>query len=188
MIEKKRPLLPAILLVTAVLSLNGCLDYPRPPLAVDESSYSALQEKEKNMLPQDLRILTLEQAQALALANNPDFASIKFSIDSARARYYQQFSNYAPTVNASMGISQSFNKIYASGNHTYPRNQQDSFSPGFGTRNHPISSSHFTEKGASALASILYSGIISGSFFIVLSPLGSSVLYGYLFLKFCFAV
>lgn len=110
-------------------ALGGCLNYQRPPLAVDQSSYTALQKKEKQLLPPELDVLTLQQAQSLALANNPDFQSIKFSIDSARARYYQQFSNYAPTLNASMSISQSFSKIYAAENHLYPRSQNDRYSP-----------------------------------------------------------
>lgn len=111
------------------VALSGCLDYQRPPLAVEQSSYTQLQEKEKYVLPQDMTSMTLLQAQELALANNPDFQSIKFSIDSARARYYQQFSNYAPTLNAGMSISQSFGKIYAAGDHIYTRSQRDSYTP-----------------------------------------------------------
>jgi len=114
----------------AAMLLAGCLDYQRPPMAVDQDSYTQLQEKEKRILPPEITTLTLQQAQELALANNPDFLSIKFSIDSARARYYQQFSNYAPTVNAGMGISQSFGKIYAASTHVYPRSQRDSYTPG----------------------------------------------------------
>ena len=113
----------------AGLLLSGCLSYERPPLAVDQSSYTALQEKEKKMLPPELKELTLAQAQELALANNPDFMSIKFSIDSAKARYYQRFSGYAPSINAGMSMSQSFNKIYASGDHVYTRTQNDKYRP-----------------------------------------------------------
>ena len=94
-----------LLLCGALLTLtNGCLNYQRPPLAVESSSYTALQQDEKNLLPENLTSLTLAEAQELALKNNPDFNSIKFSIDSARARYYQQFSSYAPTLNAGMSI------------------------------------------------------------------------------------
>lgn len=113
----------------AGLLLSGCLSYERPPLAVDQASYTALQEKEKKMLPADLQELTLLQAQELALANNPDFMSIKFSIDSAKARYYQHFSGYAPSITAGMSISQSFSKIYASGDHVYTRSQNDRYRP-----------------------------------------------------------
>ena len=115
-------------LLTAGL-LSGCLNYQRPPLAVDQSSYTKLQENEKYLLPDNLQTLTLQQAQELALKNNPDFLSIKFSIDSARARYYQQFSSYAPTLNAGMSISQSFSKVYAGSSSSEPRSQRDGVSP-----------------------------------------------------------
>ena len=41
---KKLPLLTAMLTAGA---LSGCLNYQRPPLAVDQSSYTKLQENEK---------------------------------------------------------------------------------------------------------------------------------------------
>lgn len=109
--------------------LSGCLNYQRPPLAVDQTSYTQLKANEKYLLPENLDVLTLQRAQEIALKNNPDFLSIKFSIDSARARYYQQFSNYAPTLNAGIGLSQSFSKVYASGNSSDPRSQRDGISP-----------------------------------------------------------
>lgn len=123
-----------LLLISSGALLNGCLNYQRPPLAVDQTSYTKLQDNEKKLLPADLKKLTLQQAQELALANNPDFLSIRFSIDSARARYYQQFSGYAPTLNANMSISQKFNKIYAASDHIYTRTQNDSYSPSLSGR------------------------------------------------------
>ena len=33
------------------LSFSGCLNYERPPLAVDSTSYTTLQENEKKLLP-----------------------------------------------------------------------------------------------------------------------------------------
>ena len=87
--KNRRIYLPLAAAGLAAGVLSGCLNYQRPPLAVDQSSYTKLQENEKYLLPTGLKMLTLEQAQELALKNNPDFLSIKFSIDSARARYYQ---------------------------------------------------------------------------------------------------
>ncbi len=123
-----------ILPLTAALLLagtfgGGCLNYVRPPSAAESGSYSTLQEKEKNLLPPDIRLLTLEQAQEIALANNPDFRSIQFSIDSAQARYYQSFSGYAPTLNAGLSMTQSFGKIYSSNNRLYTRSQNENYSP-----------------------------------------------------------
>ncbi len=126
---KKSPCFFSLAVAAALTLTGGCLNYPKPPLAVEQSSYTNLQENEKQLLPPELDILTLRQAQELALTNNPDFQSIKFSIDSARARYYQQFSNYAPTLNANMSIAQSFGKIHAADNHIYTRSQRDNISP-----------------------------------------------------------
>ena len=128
-VKNRRIYLPFAAASLAAGVLSGCLNYQRPPLAVDQSSYTKLQENEKYLLPADLKMLTLEQAQELALKNNPDFLSIKFSIDSARARYYQQFSNYAPTLNAGISLSQSFSKVYASSSRLEPRSQRDGISP-----------------------------------------------------------
>ncbi len=128
----KKFILKKASMCTALLSMcliSGCLNYQRPPLAVEKDNYTQLQESEKYMLPADLETLTLQQAQELALKNNPDFMSIKFSIDSAKARYYQQFSNYAPTLNAGMSMGQSFNKVYSSRDAVEPRSQRDSVSP-----------------------------------------------------------
>ncbi len=108
---------------------SSCQSYITPPMAVHKSVYTQLKPEEKELFPSDISELTLEDAQALALENNPDFLSIRFSIDSARARYYQSFSSYAPTLNAGMSISQSFSKMYMSENTSKTRNQSESYRP-----------------------------------------------------------
>ena len=116
-------------ILTALLTFSGCLDYQRPVAATDVDSYTKLQEREKLLLPEDLKLLTLAEAQRLALANNPDFRSIEFSIDAARARYYQSFSGYAPTLNAGMSLNQSFNKMYRSKNTPKSSGQSENYRP-----------------------------------------------------------
>ncbi len=120
-----------VLSAFAVIStmISGCMDYPRPPLAVDQNDYTKLAERDKIMLPADLKELTLAKAQEIALANNPDFKSIQFTVDTARARYYQSFSGYAPTLNAKMSIAQSFNKMYSSSNSDRTRSQSENYRP-----------------------------------------------------------
>lgn len=113
----------------AVLALGGCLSYERPTAAAALDNYSELQEQEKHLLPPDLELLTLAEAQRIALANNPDFRSIQFTIDAARARYYQSFSSYAPTLNAGMSVSQSFSKMYSSRNTPRTSGQNESYRP-----------------------------------------------------------
>ena len=114
----------------SLLLLAGCADYAKPPISVDNISYTKLQEKEKSLIPPDIKLLTLGEAQQIALANNQDFKSIQFSLDSARSRYFQSMSYYAPTLNAGMTISQSFNRTYSS--HNTPKNhgQSESYQPG----------------------------------------------------------
>ena len=65
---------------------------------------------------------------------------------------------------------------------------QEHFSPNLGIRNHPASSSQRRAKGGSALAAMVYSGRKSGNFFMDAAPSFAVKIYGYCFLKFCFAV
>ena len=103
-----------LLAVPLALIFGGCQSYTRPPMAIRHSTFSDIPDEEKVLFPEDMKTLTLEQAQEIALNNNPDFLRVKFTIDSARARYYQSFSSYAPTLNAGMSVSQSFSKVTSS--------------------------------------------------------------------------
>ena len=103
-----------LLAVPIALVFGGCQSYTKPPMAVKHSTYTDIPDEEKILFPEDMKVLTLEKAQEIALKNNPDFLRVKFTIDSARARYYQSFSTYAPTLNAGMSVSQSFSKVTSS--------------------------------------------------------------------------
>lgn len=114
---------------SALLTLAGCATYERPPVAVSQSNYTQLEEEEKQLFPKEITTLTLEEAQRIAIANNPGFRSILFAINSAKARYYQSFSSYAPTLNAGMSVRQSFTRMYsASGTDRY-NTQQENYTP-----------------------------------------------------------
>ena len=103
-----------LLAVPIALVFGGCQSYTKPPMAVKHSTYTDVPDEEKILFPEEMKVLSLEKAQELALQNNPDFLRVKFTIDSARARYYQSFSTYAPTLNAGMSVSQSFSKVTSS--------------------------------------------------------------------------
>ena len=103
-----------LLAVPIALVFGGCQSYTKPPMAVKHSTYTDIPDEEKILFPEEMKTLTLEKAREIALNNNPDFLRVKFSIDSARARYYQSFSSYAPTLNAGMSVSQSFSKVTSS--------------------------------------------------------------------------
>ena len=118
-----------LLAVPIALVFGGCQSYTKPPMAVKHSTYTDVPDEEKVLFPEDMKVLTLEKAQELALKNNPDFLRVKFTIDSARARYYQSFSTYAPTLNAGMSVSQSFSKVTSSSSGEKPWNYSTSLSP-----------------------------------------------------------
>lgn len=130
-----KPRLVYLLLTAAVSSVlfAGCASYKKPFEAATKNSYTTLKPEEKVLLPNNIRTLTLEQAQNIALNNNPTFKTKYFAIAAARARYYQSFASYYPTVGIGMSIGQQFSRNYAvqpynAANRT--RSQNDSFNIG----------------------------------------------------------
>ena len=103
------------LFAIGTLLLAGCASYDQPPAAVKSSVYTGIKEEEKQLLPKDISVLTLEQAQNIAIKNNPTFKSKYFAIAAARASYYQSFSSYFPTVNAGFSAEQSLTKTHKNG-------------------------------------------------------------------------
>ncbi|MBP5586444.1 MAG: TolC family protein [Lentisphaeria bacterium] len=118
-----------LLAVPIALIFGGCQSYTKPPMAVKHSTYTDVPDEEKVLFPEDMKVLTLEKAREIALNNNPDFLRVKFTIDSARARYYQSFSTYAPTLNAGMSVSQSFSKVTSSSSGEKPWSYNTSVGP-----------------------------------------------------------
>jgi outer membrane protein TolC len=118
-----------LLAIPIALVFGGCQSYTKPPMAITHSTYTDVPDEEKILFPEEMKTLTLEKAQEIALKNNPDFLRIQFTIDSARARYYQSFSTYAPTVNAGMSVSQSFSKVTSSSSGEKPWNYSTSVGP-----------------------------------------------------------
>ncbi|MBQ7403390.1 MAG: TolC family protein [Lentisphaeria bacterium] len=103
------------LFVVGTLLLAGCATYEQPPAAVRSSVYTTLQDEQKHLLPSGIDVLTLEEAQNIALKNNPSFKSKYFAIAAARASYYQKFSGYLPTVNASFSAGQQLGRMHDAG-------------------------------------------------------------------------
>jgi len=113
----------------AALAFAGCRSYTKPPMAIKHSMFTDIPDEEKILFPEEMGTLTLAKAQELALKNNPDFLRVQFTIDSARARYYQSYSTYAPTLNAGMSVSQSFSKVTSSSDGQKPWNFSTSVGP-----------------------------------------------------------
>lgn len=92
--------------VSAVLlaALTAC-NVAKPPAAISKDKYTEITEDEHQKLPSSLKLLTLDEAQTIAIQNNPSFKSRYFAVSQARAQYYRRFSYYMPTVTGSYALS-----------------------------------------------------------------------------------
>ena len=92
--------------VSAVLlaALTAC-NVAKPPAAISKDKYTEITEDEHQKLPSSLKLLTLDEAQTIAIQNNPSFKSRYFAVSQARAQYYRRFSYYLPTVTGSYALS-----------------------------------------------------------------------------------
>ena len=113
---KRRISWPALLAALGLAAVSGCTSYEPPPKAVTRSSFTDIPDAEqKRMSVASKNILTLEDAQSLAVQNNPSFKTKYFAIVAARAAYYGAFAPYFPKLTVSYKIGQSFsepNNVY----------------------------------------------------------------------------
>ena len=92
--------------VSAILlaALTAC-NVAKPPAAISKDKYTEITAEEHQMLPAGLKLLTLDEAQTIAIQNNPSFKSRYFAVSQARAQYYRRFSYYLPTVTGSFALN-----------------------------------------------------------------------------------
>ena len=106
----------ALIAALGLAAISGCTSYEPPPKAVTRSSFTEIPTNEQQRLPVTGRkLLTLEDAQSIAVQNNPNFKTKYFAIVAARAAYYGAFSPYLPKISLSYKIGQSFsepNNVY----------------------------------------------------------------------------
>ena len=97
-------------------TLTGCTSYEPPPKAVTRSSFTNVPvEEQKRLDVTERKNLTLEDAQNIAVQNNPSFKTKYFAIVAARASYYGAFAPYLPKVTVGYQLGQSFsepNNVY----------------------------------------------------------------------------
>lgn len=86
--------------------LNGCFSYPEMPDTIESSSYSPLKSGQQRRLPENCKVLTLDLAKQISIANNPDYLSAKFAITAAWARFYSAASGYLPTITANYAMTE----------------------------------------------------------------------------------
>lgn len=92
---------------SVLLSLTACIN-SKPPVAISRSTFTGLEQQDHQYMPKGINLLTLSDAQQIAIQNNPSFKSAYFAIASARARYLQSYSYYMPTITTSYSIGQTY--------------------------------------------------------------------------------
>ena len=106
----------AFLAALGLAAITGCTSYEPPPKAVTRSSFTGIPAEEQKKMPvSSQKVLTLEEAQSLAVQNNPNFKTKYFAVVAARAAYYGAFAPYMPKVTVGYQIGQSFsepNNVY----------------------------------------------------------------------------
>lgn len=112
MAMKGKAMLIAAGATVVALALSGC-GISKPPLAIEKSSYTAVDAAEHQKLPLGTDLLTLQEAQAIAIQNNPSFKSRYFAISQARAQYLAHYANYLPTVTAGYSIGNTHYAAYS---------------------------------------------------------------------------
>ena len=89
-----------LLTVGVVLGLGGCYSYKPPPEAISGTNYTGLSAKAHFEIPADCKVLSLEKAKQIAIANNPGYLATRHSMAAATARFYKSLSAYLPTISA----------------------------------------------------------------------------------------
>jgi outer membrane protein TolC len=90
-----------ISLLTAVIFLfSGCYSYPPAQVATEEDTFSQKKKDRYSKLMDNVSVLSLEQAQKVAVKNNPSYSAIYHSVNAAKMRYYQALGAYSPVLTA----------------------------------------------------------------------------------------
>lgn len=111
----------AAICASAALVFSGCYKYDKPAAATMANDFQQRKRDGADELLKDVKLLTIENAQRIALANNPDYRSAYHSVNAARMVYYQALGAFSPTVDASFSIGQSHSRPSGS-NATYRYN------------------------------------------------------------------
>ena len=90
-------------------ALAGCYNYAPPPLETEEDNYTKMRHDTRVVLPPDTTLLTMDIAQHLAVANNPDFEAKYHAVQAAWSIFHQRIGAYFPTISANYGFNQGFN-------------------------------------------------------------------------------
>ena len=113
----------------AAVFVCGCYNYKAPAVSTLQDTYSERKKDAADDIFKDIKVLTLLDAQRIAIRNNPTYIAAYHAVEAARMRYYQAWGAYSPTLKASYELS---------GGHSWTRDaetyqhRRDTFGNGFG--------------------------------------------------------
>ena len=117
----------------AVFAFSGCYNYKEPAVATLSESYTQRQKDSSDEMFKGMNVLTLREAQRIAIKNNPTYISAYHSMEAARLKYLQAWGAYSPTITASFDMDYSVNWMLNYDDEEYPDLN------GHSTRNHTFS-------------------------------------------------
>lgn len=117
-----------------MVAVAGCYSYQEPAAATYGESYSQRQNDAADDMFKDITVLTLRDAQRIAIRNNPTYIAAYHAMEAARMKYLQAWGAYSPTVTAffDLGASTSWDihRTGSSPTHDHPRYEGISTSTG----------------------------------------------------------
>lgn len=102
--------LPSVLALMVLC--GGCYRYTPPATDFEADVFSSRAKDKQDDLLKDVKILTLETAQEIAVKNNPNYISVYHAVNAARMRYYQALNAYLPEFTADFGMGFSGSENY----------------------------------------------------------------------------
>jgi outer membrane protein TolC len=97
-------------LAAVVIVAGGCYNYTPPPVATETDVFTTRKKDASEELLSKIVVLSLADAQKIAVKNNPNYIAIYHSVNAARMRYYQALGAYSPVVTANFNGSQSYDR------------------------------------------------------------------------------
>jgi len=101
----KRYLLPALVGTLAVAGSGCSKSYNPPPGDFSADSFTKRDRSSADTILNSIDTLSLEDAQKVALLNNPNYIAAYHSVTAAKMSYYQSFSSYLPTISMQANLS-----------------------------------------------------------------------------------
>ena len=102
---RKKHLFPALLGAVTLLGFGCSGTYSPPPGDFAADSFTKRDRSKADTVLNSIDTLSLEDAQKIALLNNPSYISAYHAVTAARMSYYQAFSSYLPTVSLEANLS-----------------------------------------------------------------------------------